>query len=62
MRWLSFLLLGVVLLTLQSAVAPRIELLGARPDWLLVVVVFFAMHAPPRDAVIGAWIIGDART
>ncbi|MGB2986428.1 MAG: rod shape-determining protein MreD [Phycisphaerae bacterium] len=58
MRWLTFMLLVVVVLTLQSAVAPRLELFGVRPDWLLVVVVFFALYAPARDAAIGAWIIG----
>ena len=60
MRWLSFLLLGLCLLTLQSTVAVRIELLGARPDWLLVLVVFYAMHARMPDAAVGAWAIGAA--
>ncbi len=58
MRWVTFLVLAVLVLTLQSVVAPRLELLGARADWLLVVVVFFAFHAPPRDAVLGAWVLG----
>jgi rod shape-determining protein MreD len=58
MRWVTFLVLAVVVLTLQSVVAPRLELLGARPDWLLVVVVFFALRAAPRDAVLGAWVLG----
>ena len=58
MRWLTFLLLMVIALTLQSALAPRLEVFGVRPDWLLVVVVFFAMHATARDATFGAWLIG----
>ena len=58
MRWLTFLLLVGVALIAQSALAPRIELLGARCDWLLVVVVFFALTAKPFDAVAGAWIVG----
>jgi len=58
MRWVTFLVLAVLVLTLQSVVAPRLELLGARPDWLLVVVVFFALRAAPRDAVLGAWVLG----
>ncbi len=58
MRWLTFLILMVIALILQSALAPRVELLGARPDWLLVLVVFFAMHASPRDALLGAWLTG----
>lgn len=58
MRWLTFLILMMIALILQSALAPRVELLGIRPDWLLVVVVFFAMHASAREALLGAWLIG----
>lgn len=58
MRWFTFLLLAAIVLTLQSCLAPRLEVLGARPDWLLVVVVFFSLYARPREAAIGAWIIG----
>ena len=58
MRWLTFFLCAAVVLTAQSALAPRFELLGVRPDWLLVVVVFFALYARATEAAIGAWIIG----
>jgi rod shape-determining protein MreD len=57
-RWLTFILLAVVALTLQTAVAPRVAPFDIRPDWLLIVVVFIALHAPPRAAIVGAWIIG----
>ncbi len=58
MRWLAFLLCAAVALALQSALAPYAELFGVRPDWILVVVVFFALYARATDAAIGAWIIG----
>lgn len=58
MRWLTFLILAAVTLTLQSTLGVRLALFGARPDWILVVVVFFALHAPHRDAVLGATLIG----
>ena len=58
MRWFSFAMLVALLLVLQSTLAPRFELFGARPDWLLVAVVFFAMHVAPREAIIGSWILG----
>jgi rod shape-determining protein MreD len=58
MRWLTFLLAAAVVLTLQSALAPFVELFGARPDWLLVLVVVVALFARPTEAVVGAWIIG----
>lgn len=60
MRWLTFSLLAAVVLTLQSTIAPRVEVLGARPDWLLVIVVFFSLYAPRREAIISAWIVGMA--
>ncbi len=60
MRWITFSLCAVFFLTLQTTVAPLLEIAGARPDWLLAVVVVYAMHAPMRDACIGAWIIGAA--
>ena len=58
MRWVTFMLCAACALVLQSTIAPRLEILGCRPDWLLIVVVFFAMHARRWDAAVGAWIIG----
>ena len=58
MRWLTFIMGGLAMLTLQSAVAVRVELFGARPDWLLVLVVFYAMHARAPEAAVGSWMIG----
>ncbi len=58
MRWLMFIILTAGVLTLQSAVAPRLEIFGVRPDWLLVIVVFFSLYAPPQDAILGGWLIG----
>jgi rod shape-determining protein MreD len=58
MRWVPFAVIAVAGLILQSSVAPRIDIWGVRPDWLLVVVVVFAMHAHAADAAVGAWLIG----
>jgi rod shape-determining protein MreD len=58
MRWLTFAILAVLVLTLQAAVAPRLELFSARPDFLLVVVVFLSLYAPSRDAIAAGWILG----
>lgn len=58
MRWFAFILLTIVLLVLQSTVAPRIAIFGVRPDWLLIAVVFYALHTPPREAAIAAWTTG----
>ena len=51
MRWLTFAILAILVLTLQAAVAPRIELFSARPDFLLIVVVFLGLYAPSKDAI-----------
>ncbi|MFH1108177.1 MAG: rod shape-determining protein MreD [Planctomycetota bacterium] len=58
MRWLTFAVLAVIALTLQAAVASRIELFAARPDFLLIVVVFLSLYAPPNNAIAAAWILG----
>ena len=58
MRWLTFVILTVLALTLQSAVAPRLELFSARPDFLLVVVVFLGLYAPSSDAIAAGWVLG----
>ncbi len=58
MRWLTFAILAVLVLTLQAAVAPRLEMYSARPDFLLIVVVFLGLHAPSRDAIVAAWVLG----
>ncbi len=48
-------LLGVVL---QATAAPLVELRGVRPDWLLVIAVYWGLHLPRGQAVVGAWSIG----
>jgi rod shape-determining protein MreD len=58
MRWLTFAILTVLVLTLQAAVAPRLELFSARPDFLLIVVVFLGLYAPASDAIAAGWVLG----
>lgn len=49
-----------VALTWQVALGPRLTLLGARPDIVLVVVVFFALHLPTARAATAGWFAGLA--
>ena len=58
MRWATFVIVAALLLTLQTAVVPFLEIRGVRPDLLIVGVVYFALYARSRDAFIAAWIIG----
>jgi rod shape-determining protein MreD len=58
MRWLTFVICAVVFVTLQVTIAPRVEYLGARADWILVLAVFYALNGRSIDVLIGAWILG----
>lgn len=58
MHWLPILLLAALTLAAQTVLVPRCEIAAARPDLLLIVVVFFALHAPPRRAILVGWAIG----
>lgn len=58
MRWVMFMVFITIVLTVQVTIAPRLSFFGQHPDWLLVIVIFFALYARPYDAVVGAWIIG----
>ncbi|NOX58308.1 MAG: rod shape-determining protein MreD [Planctomycetes bacterium] len=58
MRWSSFAIIAVATLTAHTTLAPRLAVGGVWPDVILIVVVFFAMHARKWDAVIAAWSLG----
>jgi len=58
MRRLAFAILTVLVLTMQAVAAPRLELFSARPDFLLLVVVFLGLYAPSRDAIAAGWVLG----
>jgi len=58
MNWLPIMLLAALTLTAQTVLVPRCEFAGARPDLLLIIVVFFALNAPSRRAILVGWAIG----
>ena len=58
MRWLTFAVVTGLALTLQASLAPRLELFSARPDFLMIFIVFLGLHAPSNHAIAGAWILG----
>ena len=58
MRWLTLAILAVLALMLQATLAPRVALFSARPDFLLIVVVFLGLYAPSKDAMAAGWILG----
>jgi rod shape-determining protein MreD len=58
MRWLTFGVLAVIAVSLQTTVAPRMIWYGLSPDWVLVLVVFYCLHARSDHAVLAGWLAG----
>ena len=58
MHWLPIVVICALAYVAQTLVAPRIELAGARPDFLLILVVFFGLSGPPRRGVLIGWGVG----
>ena len=60
MNWIAFGIIAYASLLVQSAIAPRLEFLGARPDVLLVVATFLGLYARRAEAIAAAWLMGLA--
>lgn len=58
MPWVIFAALAVLAVSAQTTLAPLIEIAGARPDWPLLLTVFFALRAAPAEALLAAWATG----
>lgn len=57
MRWFRFAVLILAVTVLQKGVFGRF---GAKPDLLLVLLVFFAVHCNTSEAIITSFVIGLA--
>lgn len=58
MRWLPYFILAYVILGVQLGVGDYISYNGAAPNFILLAVVFVAIHAPRDAALLGAFSIG----
>lgn len=58
MRWLTFSILACVAIVLQTALSWRLQLGPIRPEWVIVLAGFYALHAPASEAVTAGWILG----
>lgn len=58
MRWLTFTILAVIMLVLQTAAAPHLALAGVQPDWMFILATFYALLGPWPDVGIAAWTLG----
>lgn len=56
--WLGFLILAFIAVCAQTALAPHVEVLHARPDLMLLLVVFYGIHARGSDGLLTAWVAG----
>jgi rod shape-determining protein MreD len=58
MRWFSFFILAYLVLGLQAGVGTAMQWNGARPNLVLLAVVFISMNAPRDAALLGSFILG----
>src|ERR1700749_2562039 len=58
MRWLTYFILAYLTLGLQIGLAGHIALGGARPNLVLLAVIFIAINAPRDAALLGCFVLG----
>jgi rod shape-determining protein MreD len=58
MNWVGFAVLVYLTTVVQTSVAPFLAVHSIRPDFLVIVAVFFGLYARAADAMLGCWIIG----
>jgi rod shape-determining protein MreD len=63
MRWAAYFILAYVAVGVQVGIGDfaRVGASGARPDLILLAVLFIAIHAPRDAALLGAFGIGLAK-
>lgn len=61
MQWLRVLLTLAVLVLLETTVVPWVEVAGARPNLLVIFVVWRALLWPLERSYLPAWLAGLAR-
>lgn len=58
MRWPAYLILVYLIIGVQIGMADYIRFVGAKPDLILLAVIFVAVNAPRDAALLGAFGIG----
>lgn len=58
MRWLSYFILGYLVLGLQIALKGYVAVQGAEPNFVLLMVVFIALNGVRDQALLGAFLLG----
>ncbi len=57
-RWVAFAACVALVAVAQTALSASLAIGHVKPDWPFVLVVFFALYARRRDAIIAAWVLG----
>ncbi len=60
MKWVPFIILGVITLVCQTTISGIIAIHSIWPNWLFVLAVHYALWGPWPEAAIGAWLLGLA--
>jgi rod shape-determining protein MreD len=58
LRWLTYFILAYLTLGLQIGLAAHIAIGGARPNLVLLAVIFIAINAPRDAALLGCFVLG----
>lgn len=60
MHWIRFTVLILIAAIVQTSLVSVLSLTEAqiRPNLLLILMVFFAVHCPPQEAIVSAFLIG----
>lgn len=58
MRWIGWIILGGLAVSLQTTLAGQVQIGGIRPDWPFLLVVALALAAPTSEALYAALLVG----
>lgn len=58
MKWLIYLVCAAVMVIIQTNIAPHLTLWGGRPEFCIILAVFFGLHRPTHEAAIAGLILG----
>jgi rod shape-determining protein MreD len=60
MHWIRFLILILIAAIIQTSLLSVLAVTGAqiRPNLLLILMVYFAIHSPAQEAIVSAFLIG----
>jgi rod shape-determining protein MreD len=58
MRWLTFVVLGIVAVSFQTTTAVRLTLGGVRADFVFILLVHYALHGRHSSGVVAGWVLG----